>query len=363
MQNIDDLRTCIDKVDDEIVRLLNERMGYVKKIGELKNAARSHIYRPEREKAIISRVESISKLDKKSIEAVFFEIFSISRNLEKPQSVAFLGPFGTYSHQAAKSRFGAISNYIALSDIEAVFKALKNKEAKYGVVPIENNTEGGVGVTFDCLGTYKDIKVVAELYLDIHHSFASRYESLSEINKIYSHPQGYNQCLKFLEEHGLNEAQFIPTKSTALAAQMVMSEPNSAAICSKIAANLYNLPIMFEKIEDNLSNKTRFFILSDFKNEKTSKDKTSIMVKTDHSPGALVDFLAMFRNEGINLTKLESRPIKKKDFNVNFYIDFEGHIDDERVKKVLNLAKEKGNEIMWLGSYMNEEIKWYLMHI
>lgn len=359
MQNINDLRALIDRVDDDIIKLLNERMEYVKKIGELKNTSGSHIYRPEREKAIISRLESLSSknLNKKSIEAVYFEIFSISRNLEKPQSVAFLGPFGTYSHQAAKSRFGAVNNYIPLSNIEAVFKEVTNKEAKYGVVPIENNTEGGVGVTFDCLGNYSDIKIVAEIYLDIHHSFASKLENLKDIKKIYSHPQGYNQCLKFLEDHGLKDAEFIPTKSTALAAKMSSVEPNSAAICSKIAANLYNVPIMFEKIEDNLSNRTRFFIISDFKNEKTGEDKTSILAKIDHSPGALAELLGMFRNEGINLTKLESRPIKKREFKTNFFMDLEGHIDDKRVSEVINLAIEKGNEITWLGSYMNGEEK------
>ncbi|CZE50330.1 prephenate dehydratase [Campylobacter geochelonis] len=355
MQNIDDLRGCIDGVDNQILKLLDERMGYVKKIGELKNSSGATIYRPEREKAIISRLESehSHNLGKKAIEAIFFEIFSVSRNLEKPQVVAFLGPFGTYTHQAAKSRFGAVSTYLPLASIEAVFKELDNKEARYGVVPIENNTEGGVGATFDCLGEYEGIKIVAEIYMDIHHCFVSNEENIKDIDKIYSHPQGYNQCLKFLEDHGLNEIEFIPTKSTALAAKMAAQTPNSAAICSQIAANIFKVPMMFETIEDNLANRTRFFILSDFKNAKTNHDKTSIMAKTDHKPGALVELLQMFRNEGINLTKLESRPIKKKDFKTNFYIDFEGHIDDERVKKVLLMAKKEGHEISWLGSYMN----------
>ena len=359
MKNIEDLRVNIDKVDDEIIKLLNERMEYVKKIGELKNASGGHIYRPEREKAIISRLESIASknLDRKAIEAIYFEIFSISRNLEMPQSVAFLGPFGSYSHQAAKTRFGAVSNYIPVANIEAVFKEVSNKEAKYGVVPIENNTEGGVGVTFDCLGTYPDIKIVAEIYIDIHHCFASMHESLKDITKIYSHPQGYNQCLNFLEDHGLGDIEFIPAKSTALAAKMTSTEPNSAAICSSIAASLYNVPIMFEKIEDNLANRTRFFIISDFKNEKTGEDKTSIFVKIDHTPGSLAELLSIFRNEGINITKLESRPIKKKEFKTNFFMDLEGHIDDRRVSDVINLARKKGNEITWLGSYMNAEEK------
>ncbi|QOQ88124.1 prephenate dehydratase [Campylobacter corcagiensis] len=356
VQNIDDLRVSIDRVDSEILRLIDKRMSYVKQIGELKNINGSTIYRPEREKAIISRLSNLelNHLNKKAIEAIYFEIFSVARNLEKPQVVAFLGPFGTYTHQAAKARFGAISSYTPLSTIEAVFTELINGEAKYGVVPIENNTEGGVGATFDCLGVYNDkIKIVAEIYLDIHHCFVSRYENLKDINKIYSHPQGYNQCLKFLEDHALTEAEFIPTKSTALAAKMASSKPNSAAICSKIAADLYGVPTMFEKIEDNLANRTRFFILSNFKNAKSGHDKTSILARTEHKPGALVELLEMFRNEGINLTKLESRPIKKKEFTQHFYLDFEGHIDDESVKTVLENAKKQGHDIQWLGSYIN----------
>ncbi|NLY03977.1 MAG: prephenate dehydratase [Campylobacter sp.] len=356
MQNIDNLRQSIDRVDSKILSLLDERMGYVKQIGELKNSSGASIYRPERERTIISRLTSsnLKHLNKKAIEAIYFEIFSVARNLEKPQVVAFLGPFGTFSHQAARARFGAVSSYTPLSTIEAVFTELLNGGAKYGVVPIENNTEGGVGATFDCLGEHnKSIKIVAEIYLDIHHCFISQHEDLKNIEKIYSHPQGYNQCLKFLEDHGLSDLEFIPTKSTALAAKMATTEPNSAAICSRIAADIYAVPVMFEKIEDNLANRTRFFILSDFKNAKSGHDKTSILAKTEHKPGALVELLEMFRNEGVNLTKLESRPVKKKEFGQNFYLDFEGHIDDESVKRVLANAKKEGHDIQWLGSYIN----------
>lgn len=355
MKNIDDLRIKIDTIDDEILHLLEQRMEFVKNIGSIKQSSNSPIYRPERERSIISRLSDINTnfLDKKSIEAIFFEIFSVSRNLEKPQIVAFLGPIGTYTHQAARSRFGAISSYTPLLSIEAVFKEVNNKEANFGVVPIENNTEGAVGVTFDCLRKYDDVKIVAEIYMDIHHSFVSKYEKLKDIKKIYSHPQGYNQCLNFLEDHGLSDIEFIPTKSTALAAKMASDNENSAAICSKISAKIFNIPIMFEKIEDNKANRTRFFILSDFKNQPTNRSKTSILARTNHRPGGLVELLQMFRNENINLTKLESRPIKSKDFQALFYIDFEGHIDDESVRRVIDLAKRSGHEIVWLGSYLN----------
>ena len=220
-------------------------------------------------------------------------------------------------------------------------------------MPIENNTEGAVGATLDCLRKYEGVKIVAEIYMDIHHCFASHCDDVSTVDQIFSHPQGYNQCLKFLDDHGLSGVKFTATKSTALAAQMAAATPHSAAICSKIAADLYGVPMMFQKIEDNSANRTRFFVLSDFKNQKSDRNKTSILAKTDDRPGGLVDFLQMFRNEGINLTKLESRPVKLRDFKSVFYIDFEGHVDDERVARVLQNAQKNGHEITWLGSYIN----------
>ncbi|MCD8213062.1 MAG: prephenate dehydratase [Campylobacter sp.] len=356
MQEINELRKCIDAIDDLILTKLNERMEFVKKIGKLKQTSGTPIYRPERERAIINRLINESKdgsLNKAAIEAIYLEIFAVSRNLEMPQKIAYLGPEGTYTHQAAESRFGAMSAYLPLATIEAVFIKLMQKEAKYGVVPIENNTEGAVGATLDCLRKFEGIKIVAELYLDIHHSFVSVSENLKDIKRIYSHPQGYNQCRKFLDDHMLADIEFVPAKSTAEAARLASTQSDSAAICSKIAAKIYNLPILYETIEDNMANRTRFFILSDFKNAKNENSKTSILAKTDHKPGSLVDLLQIFKNENINITKLESRPIKQREFKSVFYVDFEGHIDDERVQNAFEAAKECGAEITWLGSYLN----------
>ena len=359
MQNINDLRNEIDKIDDEILKKLNDRMEFVKKIGELKQTSGTSIYRPERERAILNRLESANSniLNKSAIEAIYLEIFAVSRNLEMPEKVAYLGPEGTYTHQAAESRFGAMSSYLPLASIEAVFAKLNHKEAKYGVVPIENNTEGAVGATLDCLGKFESVKIVAELYMDIHHSFASLCEDLKSIKKIYSHPQGYNQCRKFLDDHLLLSAEFIPTKSTAEAAKFASEDPSAAAICSKIAAKLYNVPILFETIEDNMANRTRFFILSDFKNERGTNNKTSVLAKTDNRPGGLADLLTAFRDEGINLTKLDNRPMKQRDFKTIFYIDFEGHIDDDNVQRAIEKAKSLGSEITWLGSYISGDAR------
>jgi chorismate mutase/prephenate dehydratase len=347
------LRKKIDDIDNEILRLLNKRMEIVKKVGEVKNSSNTPIYRPEREKEIIERLSNLSEeekgiLKKEHIEAIFLEIFAISRTLERSERIAFLGPIGTYTHQAAEHKFGANAKYLPLLNIEAVFKAVHNKEAKYGVVPIENNTEGVVGITLDSLKKY-NVKIVSEICLDIHHSFASLQDELSNIKRIYSHPQGYNQCLNFLETHGLLDVEFIPTESTAKAAKLASKDEFSAAICSKIAAKLYNVPLLFEKIEDNLANRTRFIIISDFKTQKSGDDKTSVIAKTPNKTGALFDLLKKFKDRDINLLKIESRPNKDDTFNTWFYIDFEGHIDESKVAEVI---KEEG--MIWLGSYLKE---------
>ncbi len=348
-----ELRNEIDSIDNEILTLLNKRMQIVKKVGDLKNNTNAPVYRPEREREIIQRLTNLSKkqngiLGKDEIEAIFLEIFAISRALERKERIAFLGPVGTYTHQAAESRFGANAKYLPLLNIEAVFKTVANKEAKYGVVPIENNTEGVVGITLDSLKKY-DVKIVAEICMDIHHSFASLQDDITKIKRIYSHPQGYNQCLNFLETHNLLDVEFIPTESTAKAAKLAAKDELSGAICSKIAAKLYNVPLLFEKIEDNSANRTRFIIISDFKTQKSGNDKTSVIAKTSHKSGALFELLKEFKEKNINLLKIESRPNKDDTFNTWFYIDFEGHIDDKNVKEII----EK-KDMIWLGSYLKD---------
>ena len=352
MQGIDAYRKEIDYLDDQILKLLNERMEKVKEIGKLKQTTGTAIYRPEREKEILDRLKLLNKgaLNSEAIDAIFLEVFAVSRNLEFPEKIVYLGPEGSYTHQVAESRFGAMGNYIGVSSIEAVFHILENGEAKYGVVPVENNTEGAVGTTLDCLGKF-DSKIVAEIYMDIHHSFATVCENLKDIKRIYSHPQGYNQCRKFLEEHMLLGIEFIPTKSTAEAAKKAIEDHESAAICSHIAAKLYNVPILFAKIEDNMANQTRFIILSDFKNKRGIHNKTSILAKTDDKPGGLVEFLQTFQAHKVNLTKIESRPTKERGFQSIFYMDFEGHIDDENIQRVLEENKDR-YDIKWLGSYI-----------
>ena len=356
---MDDCREAIDAIDTELLTLLNKRMEVVHRVGEIKKESGGAIYRPEREKAIIERLEKLSKeqgglLNKSAIEAIFLEIFAVARNLELPEKIAYLGPEGTFTHQAAESRFGAMSEYLSLNSIEAVFKELEAKRAKFGVVPIENSRDGVVGETLDLLAK-SSVKIVAELYMPIHISFATKAKSLKQIKRIYSKDKGFGECREFLTEYGLMNVEQIPVESTAKAAILASEDEESAAICSHIAAKLYGVPVMFENIEDTHDNTTRFVILSDFKNAISGEDKTSILAKLKdaHEAGSLVHFLQDFDEQKINLSKIESRPSKEKSgFGYWFYIDFYGHIDEARVQKVVQRHK---NEVTWLGSYVKGE--------
>jgi chorismate mutase/prephenate dehydratase len=347
--NLEQCRDRIDTIDDQLIALLEERMEIVHQVGEYKRATGGAIYRPEREKAILERMKSkADRLSDSAVEAIFLEIFAVSRHLELPECIAYLGPQGSFTHQAAESRFGAMGEYLSMNSIAAVFKSVQAGRAKYGVVPIENNTDGVVGETLDLLGA-SELSVVAEMMLPIHHAFGSKTDHLKSIKRIYSKDIAFGQCRKFLAEYSLEDMERIPVESTAKAARLAAEDPQSAVICSHIAAKIYGLPILFENIEDSHTNKTRFVVISDYKNVPSGQDKTTILAKTANRPGALFSFLKEFNEAGLNLTKIESRPSGEDGgFSSWFYIDFEGHCDDPRVAPIL--ARHEG-EIKWLGSY------------
>jgi len=353
LADLKEIRVKIDNIDNKLLELLNARMELVKEVGRIKHTGNQSIYRPEREKEILFRLSKLSRecggaLKEEAIEAIFLEVFAVSRNIEKPETVAYLGPEGTFTHQAAESRFGQISEYLPMSTISSVFRAVESKKAKYGVIPIENNIEGVVGESIDLLGK-SNLKIVAEMSMKISHSLASRAAHLSHIKKIYSKDVAFGQCGEFLRESGLDSVQLIPIASTAKAAMLASEDDESAAICSHIAAKLYNLPVMYEHIEDNGHNETRFVIISDFENAPSGNDRTSILVRLDNTPGALAIFLSSFERAGVNLSKIESRPAKDEGFSYIFYIDFDGHIKDEKIQKALSGFEDK---IKWLGSFV-----------
>jgi len=354
--NLEEYRKQIDLLDNKILELLNQRMQLVKRIGTIKSSGKTPIYRPEREKSIIDRLHRISRkqsglLSRAAIEAIYLEIFAISRNIELPEKIAYLGPEGSFTHQAAESRFGAMSEYLPLSTIHSVFEAVNAERAKYGVVPLENNQEGVVNETIDNLGEY-DLLIVAEIPVSITFAFATCLDELESIRRIYSKDIAFRQCKNFIDNtFGDHKVELIPANSTSKAVKLALEDSGGSAICSVIAAKTYGLPILFHNIEDSQDNFTRFLIIGkDIKNQKGPLDKTSILTRLPDEPGSLVNFLQDFYHAKINLTKIESRPAKEgKHFKYFFYIDFDGHIEDENVSRVIN--KYKSNT-KWLGSYV-----------
>ncbi len=338
-----------------MLTLLNERMELVKNIGEVKRASKTIIYRPEREKAILDRLHKSNNglLTRNAIDAIFFEIFAVSRNLELPERIAYLGPEGSFTHQAAEGRFGAMSEYLVLPTIHSVFESVETGRARFGVVPIENNQQGIVVETADYLRE-KNLTIVAEVLLPIHFTFASQSDSLKEIKRIYSKDIAFRQCGKFITEYldGL-DIELVPVESTSKAAKLASQEVDSAAIGSSISARLFGVPILFDNIEDSDQNKTRFLILSkDVVNAKSGADKTTIIANLPNTnrPGVLYEFLKEFNDRGINLTKVESRPLRGESaFRYWFLVEFLGHIEDEGVHQIM---EKYGSHLKWVGSYV-----------
>ena len=349
---LDELRREIDALDDEMIKLLNKRMEVVLKVGSLKRGNKTAIYRPEREKAIIDRLTDNSQghLTRDAIEAIFLEIFAVSRNFELPERVAYLGPEGSFTHQAAESRYGAMSDYIALEPISAVFEAVKTSRARFGVVPIENNQEGTVQETIDFLARDK-LSIAAEVVMPIHFAFASQEENIQNIKVVYSKDIAFRQCKNFLHDYFDHEVKLVPVSSTSRACVLAREEEGAAAVCAPIAARQYKLPILYNNIQDSADNHTRFLIISNnFVNQISGEDKTSIIATLPDEPGALVRFLQQFQNAGINLCKVESRPAKEgTTFKYVFFVEFEGHFNEPKIQ---NTIKPYINNIVWLGSYV-----------
>jgi len=346
---LDDLRLKIDSIDDTLLKLYNERMELVHQVGELKNTTGAPIYRPEREQAILNRLkqQNKGKLTSSAIDALFLEMFAVARNLELPEAVAFLGPEASFTHQAAEFKFGAMSAYLPISSIEGVFRAVEKGTAKFGVIPIENSSNGIVSDTIHCLDEY-NLTIIAEVMIDVHFAFATMAEDIQQIKKIYSKDIAFGQCRLFLQDLQLEDVELVSVESTAKAATLAAADEYAAALCPSIAAKLYHLPIRFNNVEDNSNNKTRFFIISDFENGSSGDDKSSLLVRLSNQPGSLVDFLNNFEEAGVNLMKIKSHIVEGESI---FFIEFNGHKDDANIKPILEKMK---NEIKVLGSYVRE---------
>jgi chorismate mutase/prephenate dehydratase len=348
--SLEKLRKRIDEVDQQLVKLLNERAQVVIEIGKLKSKTGSQIYAPDREKKVFERLIKANQgpLPDKCLVAIWRELMSGSFALERSLRIGYLGPGGSFSHAAAMLKFGQSVEYEPLVDIISIFEEVSKGHCDLGLAPIENTTGGGVIETLDAL-IDSDVKICSEVLLAIHHSLLAKCP-LAQIKKIYSRPEIFAQCRKWLSAT-FKDAQTIPVASSAKAAQMAAEESNAAAISSAVAAELYGLRVICENIEDIANNITRFLVISREDAKPTGEDKTTILFSTAHKAGALVDVLEVFKKHGINLTNIESRPSKKRQWEYYFFVDFIGHRTDERVQKGLEEARKHCLQLSVLGSF------------
>jgi len=349
-RSLDELRTEIDSLDARLVELLNERARVVVEVGKYKQRTNSPIYAPDREKAVLDRVRSLNKgpLPNRCLEAVYRELMSGSFALERPLRIGFLGPDGSFSHQAAVLKFGSSVDYVTLSDIGAVFEQVTRGGIDYGLVPVENSIHGGVIDTLDAFLT-SPARICAEVLVTIHHHVLAT-GPWDKVKVVSSKPEVFAQCREFLTTVAKGR-EIRAAPSTSAAAELASHEEGVAAIGSRLAGELYGLHELFENIEDNPDNVTRFFVISREAARKSGADMTAIMFTTANKPGALADVLDCFKNAQINLTSLEKRPSKKVNWEYYFFIDAEGHADDGGMQRAIDDAKQHCLQMTVLGSY------------
>ena len=360
--NIPKHRQAIDKLDAHIVRLLNERTRHVLAIGELKRQAGEEIYAPHRERAVFERVCGVNDgpITNEQLRAIYREIMSSALALEKTMTIAYLGPEATFTHQAAIRRFGSSLKYSPQKTIADVFTEVSKRAADYGVVPVENSTEGVVTHTLDMFAD-SDLKIVSQIVLPISYCLAGKCK-LENVKCLYVHPQALAQCRSWVQKH-LPHAEILETSSNARSAELaakagsaeerVRQRGSFAAVTGFLAAEKYGLEVLAEDIQDNAANATRFLVLGRQCSPPTGDDRTSIMVSVADKAGALHEAIAAFRRHKINMTKIESRPSKRKAWEYFFFIDCAGHFQDAKVTKAIKLLGTHCNFVKVLGSYPN----------
>ena len=348
---MENLRTKIDAVDREIVRLLDERARMARRIGEIKLAGGLEAYAPARERKVLDRVGALSRGDfpQGGLEAVFREIISASISLEAPLKVAYLGPESTFTHEAARRTFGSSVELDPHATVREVFAQVERGEAQYGVVAVENSLEGVVTHTFDELMA-SPLQICGEVYLPISQNLLSKESSLEKIETVCSHPMGLAQAAAWLR-HELPHAALEEVESTAEAARRTSEEPGVAAVGSTLAAEAYGLSVLASDIQDARTNATRFIVLGRSWAERTGRDKTSVVFSFKDRPGGLKDALSAFSDEGVNLTRIESRPSRRRAWTYVFFVDFQGHPEDERVKRALEKLDERCTYVRLIGAY------------
>ena len=346
-----DLRQAIDACDNELLRLLNERARLVKEVGELKTQLKQPFYVPERERQILERLQQANSgpFPTEALRPVFSEIISACLSLEHPLRVAFLGPEATFTHMAARSRFGLSARYVPAATVAGVFAEVEKSVADLGVVPIENSTEGVVNSTLDVL-IDSELCINAEIATTVSHCLLTRSGTLDGVQKVYSHPQALAQCRQWLSANLPNVAQ-IEVASTALAARLTRDDPVAAAVASELAGQLYDLKIARKKIEDEVRNVTRFLVIGREAAPPTGRDKTSILFSLKDEAGVLYKVLQPLADAGLNLSRIESRPSRKKLWDYVFFIDVDGHQSEPPVQAAIKALEERCQFVKVLGSY------------
>jgi chorismate mutase/prephenate dehydratase len=348
---VDRLRSRIDELNRKLLRLLAERARVAQEIGELKRRNGEAFYQPAREEAVLNAVvaQNSGPLSDEQVQRIFVEIISACRALESELKIAYLGPPHTYSHQAALRRFGSSATLVGEASLPDVFRALENGRADFGVVPVENSTEGSVGITLDLL-IDTPLLIVGEILLPVRHALLSLEEDPKKIHKIISHQQSLAQCRDYLAANFMHCEQET-VASNALAAQLAAKNPQCAAIASKAASEAYGLKVIADGIQDSPNNATRFLVIGREPAARSAREKTSLLFSVADKVGALSQALGAFARNAINLSKIESRPLRGKPWQYLFFVDVAGHQDDPALKKTLGELTRKVLFLKVLGSY------------
>lgn len=345
------LRQRIDQIDAELVQLLQERMDVAVEIGHTKAEACQQPLDLVREQEVIKHIQALNadRFPSEGLKVIFSEIISACRNAQRSIRVGYLGPETTFTHMAAGQLFGHAPEFLSLSNITEVFEEVERGRADYGVVPIENSVEGTVALTLDGLWDFK-VKVCGEIYLAISHDLLNQSGRIDRIRRILSHPHALAQCRLWLQQN----LPAVPTEevvSTAQAARWAAVDPSVAAIAGPLAAHTYNLQVVAKRIEDYAGNTTRFLVLGHKCPKPSGHDKTSLLLSLEDQPGSLFRLLEPLAERGINLTKIQSRPVKNEPWRYLFYVDLAGHIEDPVVHEGVQAIKEGCTVLTWLGSY------------
>jgi chorismate mutase/prephenate dehydratase len=344
------LRAQIDALDRDLVGLMNRRAEVAREIGHLKSSAGQATYDPAREEMVLERVTSSNAgpLSNDSLKAIYRELISGSRAIEQHLRVAHLGPAWTYSHLAALHRFGNAVDFVPVASISAAFEEVHAGHSHYGVVPLENSTDGRIADTLDNFARLP-VKICAEVPLRIHHNLLAACDR-SAIKEVYSRPQALSQCRNWLARH-LPSARLVEVTSTSAAAETAAKTPHAAAIASRQAGVHYGLDVLAENIEDVAGNTTRFAVIGHADAKRTGKDKTALMFEIEHKPGGLADALSIPKKQKLNLTWIESFPLPGEERGYIFFVELEGHRDDLRVRRAIAALDKRCKRVVILGSY------------